>query len=146
MSYKSRTNLTAVTPIDADTMSLIYEAMWRVNTANGMSANGYTRLRNGAVVFTSSNPVDVSQVLVNKCWDTKRLFKGVEEGDTVYVLPSRSIFESGKCVMGVKGIATTEMFRLSADSEPKQWLVDSEETADGNIVMVSNTFENKVTS
>ena len=144
MTYNSRTNLNAVTPIDADTMSLVYEAMWRVNTHCGTSANGYTRMRNGAVVFTSSNPDDVQQVLINKCWDTKKLFKGVEEGSTVYVLPNRALFKAGKCLMGVKGIATSSMFRLSKNSDPKQWLVDSEETADGNIVMFSNTFENKV--
>ena len=138
MSYKTRTELTAVMPIDADTMSLIYEAMWRVNTANGMAASGYTKLRNDAVVFTSSNPIDVSQVLVNKCWDAKKLFTGVEEGVIVYVLPSRSIFSSGKCVMGVKGIAATPMYRLTSNSKQAQWLVDSEETGDGEIVMVSS--------
>ena len=144
-SYNSRVNLNAVQPIDSDTMSLIYEAMWRVNTANGMSANGYTKLRNGSIVFTSSNPTDVQQVLINKCWDTKKLFTGVDRDATVYVLPNRSLFESGKGVIGVKGVATSTMFRLSSSSEPKKWLVDSEETEDGNIVMVSNTFENKVT-
>ena len=137
MSYKSRIELTAVTPIDADTMSLVYEAMWHVNTKNGMSASGYTKIRNGAVVFTSSNPTDVSQVLKNKCWDTKKLFQGAQVGGTIYILPSRTLFESGKCVIGIKAVATTDMFRLNNNSESKHWLTDSEETTDGEILVVS---------
>jgi hypothetical protein len=101
-----------------------------------MAASGYTCLKNNAKVFTSSNVTDVTLALSNECWDTKRLFKDVKPGDKIYILPSRSLFESGKSVFGVESTATTEMFRLDLNSTQSTWLVDSEETNDGAITII----------
>ena len=139
MTYKSRVTLTNLNPIGKETMSLVYEAMWRTNTATGMAASGYTCLKNNAKVFTSSNPTDVTLTLSNGCWDTKKLFKDVKPGDKIYILPNRSLFESGKSIIGVEAIATTEMFRLSLNSAQSTWQLDREETSDGSITLVGLT-------
>lgn len=139
MSYKSRVCLANIRPINSDVMSLVYEAMWRTNTAGGMAASGYTCLKNNAKVFTSSNTTDVTLALSNGCWDTKRLFKDVKPGDKIYILPSRSLFESGKSILGVEATATTEMFRLDLNSSQSTWQLDREETSDGVITVVGKS-------
>ena len=139
MTYKSRVTLTNLNPIGKETMSLVYEAMWRTNTVTGMAASGYTCLKNNAKVFTSSNPTDVTLTLSNGCWDTKKLFKDVKPGDKIYILPNRSLFESGKSIIGVEAIATTEMFRLNLNSAQSIWQLDREETLDGSITLVGLT-------
>jgi hypothetical protein len=139
MSYKSRVHLTNVRPINSDIMSLVYEAMWRTNTASGMAASGYTCLKNNAKVFTSSNIIDVTLALSNECWDTKKLFTGVKPGDKIYILPSRSLFESGKSAFGMEATATTEMLRLDSNSIQSTWLLDSEETTDGAITIIGKS-------
>jgi len=139
MTYKSRVELSNISPISKDTMSLVYEAMWRVMSKNGMSANGYVHLKNGAKVFTSSNPTDVLLSLQNECWDTKKLFKDVKLGDKIYILPSRSLFESTKCQIGFEATASCDMYRLDEDSFPASWQLEREESIDGTITITGTS-------
>ena len=128
MIYKARVELEKVQTIDY--IELVYQAMWRVNTKTGMAANGFTRLKSGEVVFTSNNDTDIRQVLRNKCWDTKLKFK-VYAGDTVYIVPVRSVFKTGKCDTGVKAIALSDMENLNTTHtgfQPAQWLQDEDES------------------
>jgi hypothetical protein len=136
MTYTARVSLKQMNPIGKDTVDLVFEAQWRKMTATGTSPNGFTCLGNGAKVFTSDNPTDISLVLTNGCWDTKMLFKDVKSGDKVYIVPKRSLFQKGLSVMGVEAIATTEMFRLDSNSAQRTWQLDKEETSDGSITLV----------
>lgn len=127
--YKYRLNLENVEPIGIDRMTEIYNAMWLVNTSNGVSPSGYTKLKCGNAVFTSSNIYDPMLALKYKHWDISRKFN-VTSGTTVYVIPTPSL--SG--YMGIKAVAVEPPYLINSGDE-SQWCSEYEET-DGGIIIV----------
>lgn len=137
--YKYRFLFDHTTPLDKHNISLVSQAMWRVNTKNGMSASGYTKLLNGAIVFTSNNEEDILVAKKNGCWDTKRKFKNVLPGTVTYIIPCSSMIKKTPYPEGIRAVATTDMFELDADSTPIGWLLEKEELVEGSIIIMGKS-------
>jgi len=136
MIYKYTVDLTNISIIDKDYISVIYDAMRLVNTgkrSNGKSAHGCTYLKNGDIVFQSNNQWNVFQASKNESWDTRVRFKRVEPGSTIYIVPTNPTIGD----FGLKATAISELVDINTTSHSNKWMVDSDESEDGTIVMLS---------
>ena len=136
MSYKYTVGLTNISIIDKDYVFVVYDAMRLINTGkknNGKAHNGCTYLKNGGIVFQSNNQWNVFQASKNESWDTKLRFKLVEPGSTIYIVPTNPTIGD----FGLKATAVSELIAINTTSHSNKWMVDSDESEDGTIIMLS---------